>query len=180
MGLLIFTTILLWIIQASFILAIHSCGLYLKFTQKRRAPQDCILIQLSIFECMSIVWDMIHYKQTIFLSEPMTRLNNVGVLVIWVAIFLSIAALTMDRLLAVKLNLTYHCKVTNSKICMLLVLTWLVALSHSATYWFFNLIRQHILFLVWEAALLVTIVAAYAYISVIVRIRQRQIQQQTR
>ena len=161
--------IVLWILQACFVIVLHSCGLFLKIAQKERNAQDCILIHLSPCECLSIIWDMIYYKQTILMTEEMSTSNYVGILVIWVAIFLSIAILTIDRLIAIKLNIKYNSTITNKTVCFALALSCIIALLHIVTYWFFDMMRQHYIFLIWEAGLLVIIIVTYIFIAVVAK-----------
>ena len=175
MGYIAFSVTSLWILEVCIILLLHSCGIYLLVTQERRKVQDIILIQLSVCECLSIIWDMAHYKQTIFSSDDMTSDNWTGVLVIWIAIFLSIAALTMDRFLAVKLNIKYGLHVTIKRALITLAVTWIIALAHVVHYWYFDLSRHHVIFLAWECALLLLIISVYTFIFVSVRLRWNQI-----
>ena len=60
---------------------------------------------------------------------------------------------------------------------MALAATWIIALAHVAHYWYFDLSEHHVIFLIWECALLVLIISVYTFILVSLRLRWNHMNQ---
>ena len=111
------------------------------------------------------------------LGRSITQIYNISSYFLCYVSFITITAITVDRLLAIQLHLRYHALVTPFRVTWIVIFIWVFS-GVGALLFRLNLIRFRTVTFIAIVSLLVVNFAVYFKIYLIVRRHKRQIQQQ--
>ena len=160
--------IIVWCCEGAFATVLHACGIYLLVTQKRKSISHFLLIHLSCIEVFFVVFDITYHTRAVLLTNKLSfpadyKWKSSVTLVCFVAQYMAVTLLTLDRVLAIKLTFRYHVIITKAKLVAVLLLTWCICLMHIAYY---LLTRKHHIYMFWHSFLALVIIVSYAYIII--------------
>ena len=161
----IISYIVVWSAIGVIVICLHVVGLYFLFTEKNKKVSSLILIHISVVDILLISLEVPYHTWSLHRHKDATshhKWKHVMNLVLLVSEFQSVILLTIDRVLAVTLGLTYQTKVTKERTCIAFVLIWVTSCAHIPYYFLTN---KNTIYLVWEVIMLVIIVASYTYIA---------------
>ena len=169
--------ITLWSFEGLAALILNFLGIYFLVTEKKYKIMHFLLIHLSLVEMIFISIEVVYHSRALYVygvasPSPGYRLEKTINLVLLVSQFMSVALLTFDRVLMVRLGLRYEILVTKQKLALVILIVWMISLLHIPYYW---LTKATTIYLVWEVTLAVGVVISYVYILVSIYMSQRSL-----
>ena len=157
---------------------LHSAGLYLLLTQRKKKIITLLLIHLSLVELIFLLILGINEVSLPYIISHIGLLplkcSQLILICFLTAQFLSLAIITFERVLAVKLALRYRIVATKRKLIPVFSIIWLLSVSMSMAVWMNNDIF-HIVLAIWEISLTIMYACSYSYIFITVRGRRRRL-----
>ena len=143
-------------------------------------PSKALLRNLVASDLCVGFAQLVHGALGIFILQGWWQMCHLSLLVIGIASNISITvslwtitAISVDRLLALLLKLTYRQVVTIRKVYAVAVASWIIGIS-TATFWFFSLLAWKVLLGTNIAVCLIT--SAYCYTRTFLRLRHQHTQ----
>ena len=169
--------ITLWSFEGLAALILNFLGIYFLVTEKKYKIMHFLLIHLSLVEMIFISIEVVYHSRALYVygvasPSPGSRLEKTINLVLLVSQFMSVALLTFDRVLMVRLGLRYEILVTKQKLALVILIVWMISLLHIPYYW---LTKATTIYLVWEVTLAVGVVISYGYILLSIYMSQRSL-----
>ena len=173
-GLVHYSGMTLWYLQVVAGMAIHGCAVYGLLKKKSKRVGHMLLLHLCFTEFLHILWDLIfyslHFHTQIVLDSRIHLLGNV---LFGLSANQTIAWITVDRILAVKLTLRYRVMVTRKKFYCLVCLIWSISVVQSISCWFTPDEIIKIRWLIWDTIVSLIVIFGYIYITVAVFLRHK-------
>ena len=149
-------------------------GLYLLATAKKKKIMILLMIHLTCMELScTLFWTIEETYHYLFKEWPIADSKPI-VIAPMTATCLTLAAITLERVLAVLLSIRFRLIVTKKRLALVLACIWLVSLSTVVVLKFYRKdIYNHIL-LILDLQLIAIYVGSYTYILITVKRRRQE------
>ena len=163
-------------VELSLSLIVNSFALRLLIKKKRdRKVSDLLIMHLCICEFLYAVWEMVNYSLLLHLKKSKgTVVHVVGEAILFSSIYQSILCVTLDRVLAVRLNIRYRAMVTKRRCLFLLPVLWMISIAVGLL---IGLTSERVLlamWISWDSIAGFTMISGYSYIFIIVVSQRRR------
>ena len=163
-------------------LILHGVGMFLMLTVQRFTISSLMLIELSFIEiCLMLhegIWNVYLFTQKGYIGLQDKR--GLTIIVFLHSIrFMTLMAITLDRVLAVKLALKYASIVTKLRLAIVVTCVWLLGAGLALTMWFVQSWIFSTLLLTLESLLAAVYICSYIYIIFALQQRQKKFRNQS-
>ena len=146
----------------------NGVALYLLFNTKKKKVADLLLIHMCICESLAAMWQIVHNSLAVRHKTGQTLtgtpLNLVGEVVIFSSLYQIMICITIDRYLAVKLNLRYRLIVTKYRFFVTSTIIWTLSSLLGVLYALTSMGVYYVIWNVFDAITVATIIICYSYI----------------
>ena len=158
-------------------LVLHCVGLCLLLTTGRKAIATLLIIQLSFAELCYTSYDGFftasHYIKSGHIPF-INRKEQTIFLFIYSLQFLTLIAISVDRVLAVKLALRYKILVRRRALAVVIICIWITSLALALIIWFIQAITFNKMLVALESLVIGVYICSYGYIIFAMRLKQTQ------
>ena len=161
------------IIELAVATMLQIVGLYLLATIKKKRTMTLLLIHLSCMELTcTLLWTVGETYNYKFRKWP---INLIIIIAPLTAVFLTLAAITLERALAVLLNIKFRVIVTKTRLALVIACIWFISLSMVVILMFSGKVTFNHILLFLDLLLMIVYVGSYSYIFITVKKRRRQL-----
>ena len=166
---------LLRIMQLALAIMLNSVGLYLLATTRKKRIMTLLMMHMSLMEITcTLLWAVEEIYYYIFSTWPI-KYNVTIVIAPMTALFLTLAAITIERVLAVLLTIKFRMVVTKRRLALVLACVWFISLSMVMTLKFSRKVKFNHIMLFLDSLLIIVYVGSYSYILITVKRRRREL-----
>ena len=161
-----------YVIALSGIIA-NACATILLMRKKRKKISDLLIIHLCMSELLLVVWHLGSRTLTWFggLAKA-SMIQKVGSQFTTSLFYQSLIYISLDRMLAVRLNFRYRVVVTKERFQVIVAIIWIVAIITGIICGFIAY-NNTLIWGTWSAITMMSIIVSYGYI-ICVLIQQRR------
>ena len=158
-------------------LVLHFVGLSLLLTAGKPTIPICLIIKLSIVEMSHILYEGF-IKASMFIENGdltiLSRTNQTVLVFLYSNQFLTLIAITVDRLFAVKLALRYKRLVTRRSLVFLVICIWIVSSTLALVLWLSHDLLFNKMLVALECLLTSVYLYSYGYITYQMKLKKKQ------
>ena len=149
-----------------------NCTAMLVLTRKRKKRvSDLSVLHLLVTEFLLLVWSICFYTSSVFVNnDTLSIANEIITMTCVISGYLQLIWITMDRILAVILQLRYRILVKKVILLPLFLFIWFISSIHG--YFVGNANNPGQTFMcdfIWDMVLIATFLASYTYIILTLR-----------
>ena len=165
-----------WIAIALSSIAASGCAISMLLKKRSRTVADLFVLNLCISEFLGVMYNVILRPLIWFCDIPhVSIVRSIGSQFVVTLIDLSTVCISLDRLLAVKLNLKYRLIVTQRKTMFVAGLIWSFSFISAGIRGIISS-STFIIWALWSSIAITSIIISYTYISVVLYRRKRLLQ----
>ena len=163
-------------------LILHGVGILLLLTTQKSVISSLMFIELSFIEICYVLYEGITNVYLITQNGYIGLQDKRGLTII---VFLhsirftTLMAITIDRVLAVKLGIRYGTVVTKFRLAIVVTFIWLMSACLALFMWFCQIRLFSTLLLTLESLLVAVYICSYIYIILVLKLRQKKFHNQS-
>ena len=145
--------------------------------KREKSVADLLILHLLITEFLAVIWNIAHCFHSLFTIKWIYFIiHKIVIATITFAAMQQIVCITVDRVLAVALNLKYRVLVNKFHVIPVSVTTWLIAsLCGIVGNYMMNANEYQMMWLIWITLITVLIIVSYMYIIAAVHKQRNRI-----